>query len=106
MSKFKFFPEDWEPDQRVTDWCHAQGLSDKQIAEQLECIKDHEFSPMRSCPTRTFRRWIRNAIKWEHVTPTVQKEYRRPQELSQDQRQRDILAFERDPLIRAARRGQ
>ena len=84
MTNFKFFPEDWEPDQKLMDWCKAKGLSEAQIAEQLECIKDHEFKPMRSCPVRTFRRWIRNAIKWEHVTPTVQREYRSTQcELSE-----------------------
>ncbi len=106
MSKFKFFPEDWTPDQKIMEWCFKQGLSEKQIEEQLECIMDHEFQPMRSCPNRTFRRWIRNAIKWQHVTPTVQKEYRTPEQLSAEQKQADILAFENDPLIRAARRAK
>ena len=96
MPKFKFFPEDYELDAKLTEWCHAQGLSDAQIADQLERIKDHEFQPMRSCPVRTFRRWIRNAIKWEHITPTVQKEYRRPTELSDKQKQADILKWQED----------
>ncbi len=105
-TKFKFFPEDWHPDQKIMSWCRDKGLSDKQVIEQLEEIKDHEFQPMRSCPNRTFRRWIRNAIKWGHVTPSVQKEYREPEKISDAQKQADILAFENDPLIRAARRAK
>ena len=89
MSKFRFFPDDFEVDSKLMAWCKKQGLSEKQVSEQLERILDHEFQPMRSCPTRTFRRWIRNAIQWSHVTPTVQKEYRTPQELSEDERKRD-----------------
>ncbi len=64
------------PDEKILKWAHDLGLSDAQITDQLERIKDHEFNPMRSCPTRTFRRWIRNAIQWGHVTPTVKREYR------------------------------
>ena len=102
--KFKFFPTDWEPDQKILDWAKDKGVSEKQVLEQLEEIRDHEFNPMRSCPVRTFRRWIRNAIKWGHLVPSVTREYRKPQELSEQQRQADILAFERDPLIKRAKR--
>ena len=98
MPKFKFFPEDFIPDAKLMAWCKDQGLSEKQVTEQLEAIMDHEFQPMRSCPIRTFRRWIRNAIEWGHVVPSVTRQYRRPQELSEEQRRADILSFERDPL--------
>lgn len=103
MPKFKFFPEDYELDDKLLKWTKGKGLSDKQIEDQMERIKMHEFSPMRSCPRRTWQRWIMNAIDWGRVVPSVTREYRQPQTLSEEQRQADILAFERDPLIRRAK---
>lgn len=93
MTKFKFFPEDFSLDAKLLKWTTEQGLSEKQIADQLDRIKDHEFQPMRSCPTRTWRRWIRNAIKWEHVVPSLTKEYRKPEKLSKEQREQDKQKF-------------
>lgn len=104
MSKFKFFPEDYELDEKLTEWTKKKGVSDTQIIEQLERIKIHEFQPMRSCPRRTWQRWIMNGIDWGRIVPTVQRDYRRPQELSEEQRRADILKFENDPIVRAARR--
>lgn len=98
MTKFKFFPEDFEPDAKLMDWCAKMGLSENQVNDQLERIKDHEFQPMRSCPVRTFRRWIRNAIQWGHVVPTVRRDYRKPEKLTDEQRKRDIEKYEQDML--------
>ena len=93
MAKWRFFPPDWEPDEKILKWAHDLGLSDAQITDQLERIKDHEFNPMRSCPTRTFRRWIRNSIEWGRVVPTVQRDYKlfddtppTPEEKAEEQR--------------------
>lgn len=94
MSRFRFFPEDWEPDEKIIAWCRGKGISDKQIAEQLEEIKDYEFQKMRSCPNRTFRTWMRNAIKWGNVTPAVQPNYRKPQEVSKEEAAENVIKFE------------
>ncbi len=79
MPKFRFFPESWTPDDKLIEWAHSKGLSDKDIADQTELIKFHEFAPMRSCARRTWQRWITNAIRYGHVTPSVQREHRRPE---------------------------
>ena len=62
------------------------GLSDKQIAEQRELIGDHQYKRMMMRPDACWRNWIKNGIKWENITPTVNKEYRRPAELTPEQR--------------------
>lgn len=85
MGKFRFFPSDYELDDKLSKWTKSQGLTDKMIEDQLERIKDHEFNPMRSCPARTWRRWVRNAIEWGKIVPVVEREYRRPEKLSPEQ---------------------
>lgn len=93
MPKFRFFPEDWTPDQKILDWAKAKGVSEKQVMEQLEEIKLHEFQPMRSCARRTFQRWINNGIRWGHIVPSVTREYRQPEALSNEQREQDNEKF-------------
>lgn len=95
MPKFKFFPEDWTPDQKILDWAKAKGVSEKQVMEQLEEIKLHEFQPMRSCARRTFQRWINNGIRWGHIVPTVTREYRQPHEPSEQEKERDLDLFKK-----------
>lgn len=89
MPKFKFFPSDWTPDDKLIEWAYSKGLSDKQIAEQTELIGLHEFNPMRSCARRTWQKWILNSIRYGHVTPSVTRDYRRPTELSESERKAD-----------------
>lgn len=103
---FRFIPKDWFPDEKLIAWTKAKGLSDTQIEQMVEDIKDHQYKRPMMREDACWRNWVKRAIKWEHVTPTVQREYRRPQELSDAQRQADILAFENDPLLRAARRAK
>lgn len=94
VPKFKFFPEDWTPDQKILDWAKAKGVSEKQVMEQLEEIKLHEFQPMRSCARRTFQKWINNGIRWGHIVPSVTPQYRKPEDLSDTERERDKQLFE------------
>ena len=85
-SKFYFMPEDWQLSAKLLKWTKDMGLSDKQIAEQRELIGDHQYKRMMMRPDACWRNWIKNGIKWENITPTVNKEYRRPAELTPEQR--------------------
>jgi len=88
-SKFYFIPEDWQLSAKLLKWTKARGLSDKQIAEQREAIGDHQYKRAMMRPDACWRNWIKNAIKWEHVMPEMRVEYRRPEELSPEQKKRD-----------------
>ena len=86
MTKFYFIPEDWILSEKLLKWTKDMGLSDKQIAEQRELIGDHQYKRQMMRPDACWRNWIKNGIKWENITPTVQKEYSRPAELTAEQR--------------------
>ena len=95
-SKFYFIPENWQLSAKLLKWTKDMGLSDKQVAEQRELIGDHQYKRMMMRPDACWRNWIKNAIKWENVTPTVQKEYSRPAELTPEQRKQDAEKAEAD----------
>jgi hypothetical protein len=77
---------------------HARslGLSDKQIAEELEKCRDHQYKRLMIDPDACFRNWLRNAIKFGDVVPATVREYRKPEELSDDQRKADAAKAWRD----------
>ena len=95
-SKFYFIPEDWQLSAKLLKWTKDRGLSDKQIAEQRELIGDHQYKRQMMRPDACWRNWIKNGIKWENITPTVQKEYSRPAELTAEQRAIDAEKAEAD----------
>lgn len=96
MSKWFFVPEEWEISSALRKWAYGKGLSDRQIDELEEAFRDHQFKRPMMRADACFRNWIRNAIKWGDVTPAVTKQYRRPEELSNEQRQADLLKWEQD----------
>ena len=89
MTRFYFIPDDWVLSDKLRKWTHEKGLSDKQIEDIIEDFRDHQYKRPMMRPDACWRNWVKNAIKWEHVTPTTQKEYRRPQELSEEERRRE-----------------
>ena len=96
MSRWYFVPDDWEMSDSLRQWSRDKGLTDKQIDDELEAFRDHQYKRPMMRPDACWRNWVRNAIKWGTVVPTVQREYRRPEELSDDQRQQDLLKWEQD----------
>lgn len=92
----RFVPDDWELTSKLRDYARKKGLTDKQIDDQEEAFRLCQFPREILCWDRAWQRWVRNAIEWGKVVPTRQKEYRGVEELSDEQRQADILAFERD----------
>ncbi len=101
---FKFISEDWQLDDKLIEWTKSKGLTDAQIADELESIKDHQYKTPRIREAACWRNWIKNGIRWGRIETVSPSNYRRPQKLSEEQKRADILAFENDPLIRAARR--
>ena len=92
----KFVPDDWELSVKLRQFARNKGLSDSQIDEQEERFRDCQFPRDIKCWDRCWRRWVRNAIDWGKVVPSVEPKHRKPEQLSDEQRQADILAFERD----------
>ena len=92
----KFVPDDWQLTDRLREYAKKKGLTDTQIDDQEEAFRLCQFPRDILCWDRAWQRWIRNAIEWGKVVPTKQKEYRRPEELSDEQRQRDLLKWEED----------
>lgn len=59
----KFCPENYKPNQRTIEFAKSKGLSDKQIAVELEKMMDHEFRRGYTDWNRVFRNWVRKAIE-------------------------------------------
>ena len=59
----RFVPDTWSPNSRSMDFCAEKGLDKKQIAQELEKMRDHEFRRPYSDWDRVFRNWIRKAIE-------------------------------------------
>ena len=89
MTRFYFLPEDYEPGSKTLDLARSLGLTDKQVSDQLDKCKDHQYKRPMMDPDRCFRNWLRNAIKFGDVVPSVQYNQRRPEEISEEQRKAD-----------------
>ena len=84
MSGKKFVPDDWKLTERLRDYAKKKGLTDAQVDDQEEAFRLCQFPRDILCWDRAWQRWIRNAIEWGKVVPVKQKEYRRPEELSEE----------------------
>jgi hypothetical protein len=95
MKRNYFAPDDFEVTEKLREWARETfSIDDKEIDRQTEEWHDFEYRRAYSDWTRCWRRWFRQAEKFD----TLKREHkpRRPEELTDDQRQADILAFERD----------
>lgn len=82
-----FCPEEFEPDTKSMTFARSKGLTDHQIQEQVEAMKDYEFRRRRTEWQRVFRNWIRQGISWGNIVPVRRR--RMPQEVSEEQRKAD-----------------
>jgi len=89
MTRFYFIPEDYEPAAKTLALGKSLGLSEKQIIDQLDKCKDHQYKRPMIDPDRCFRNWLRNAIKFGDVVPATTREYRQPESVSDEQRKAD-----------------
>ena len=96
MSKWYFVPDDWEPSEKLIEWTKKKGLTDQTIEDELESFRDHQYKRPMMRPDACWRNWVKNGIQWGRITPIQEPKYRRPENLSTEQREADIIAFKRD----------
>jgi hypothetical protein len=82
--------------EELRQFARDKGFTEADIEEQEEKWRDHQYKTPRMDPVRCWRNWVRNAIKFGDVTPVVTPEYRKAEELTEEQRTADILKFEKD----------
>ena len=99
----RFVPNDWLLTDRLKDYARAKGLSDSQIDDQEEAFRLCQFPKQILCWDRAWQRWIRNAISWGRVVPTRQPNYRRPEDVSEEQLKKDREDWARDMQQRFGR---
>ena len=63
MSRWYFVPEDWEMSESLRQWTYKKGLSDKQIEEELESFRDHQYKRPMMRPDTCWRNWVRPSIR-------------------------------------------
>jgi len=88
-SKFYFIPEDWQLSADLRQWTRAKGVSDKQIDDEIESFRDHQYKRAMSRPDACWRNWVKNGIKWGNLETVSNSQYRRPAELSPEERKQD-----------------
>jgi hypothetical protein len=96
MSRFYFVPDNFKLSEDLRQFARDKGFSETDIEEQEEKWRDHQYRTPRIDAARCWRNWVRNAIKFGDVTPSVTPQYRKQAELTEDQRTADIIKFERD----------
>jgi hypothetical protein len=82
-----FCPEDFEPDEKSMKFARSKGLTEAQIEDQVDAMKDYEFQRKRTEWQRVFRNWIRSGVEWGKIVPVRKR--RMPEEVSEEQRKAD-----------------
>ena len=101
MKRSHFPPDDFEVTPERLEWAMKEfGISEKEVMRQTDEWHDFEYKRAYHDWNRAWKRWLRQADKFG----TLHRERKpvRLLEVTPEQRQADILAFERDPLIRRA----
>ena len=91
-----FIPDDWEMSESLLKWTKEKGLTDQAIEDQLESFRDHQYKKPMMRPDACWRNWIKNAIKWGHVTPVVAHSYRGVIELTDAERKEEQAKWQRE----------
>ena len=101
MPRSRFVPDGWVPREKDILWAMKKfNISRDEVARQAESFIDYEFKRAYSDWNRAFRNWFRTGDKYQLLMK--ERQYRKPEQLTDEQREADILAFEKDPLIRRA----
>lgn len=89
-----FCPDSFVLSEKSREFARKRGLTDEQIEDQLEAMRDWEFQKKRTDWDRVFRNWIRKGLEWGQITPPPK--HHKPEQVTPQQRQKDIEAWERD----------
>ncbi len=87
--RFYFVPESFVISDELRQWTLDLGYTESDIKNEEEKWRDHQYKRPMMDPVRCWRNWARNAIKYGHVTPTVKREYRGLEQVSEEQRKAD-----------------
>jgi len=102
MKRTYFAPDDFDVTPDRLKWAmQTFSITEKEVKRQTEEWHDHEYKRAYSDWNRAWKRWFRQADKFG--TLHRDRKLRVVEEVSDEQRQADILSFENDPLIRRAR---
>ena len=88
MTKFHHIPSDWTLSDDLRKWTLAKGLSDTAITDELESFRDYQYKRAMSRPDACWRNWVKNGLRWGNID-TTSRIYRRPEEISAEQRSID-----------------
>ena len=105
MRKSHFPPDDFEPTEDQIKWAiDTFRISKAEVLRQTDEWHDFEYKRKYFDWNRAWKRWFRQAEKYD----TLKREHkpRVVEQVTEEQRKADLLAFERDPLIRKALRGK
>lgn len=86
---FYFVPDSFVLTDDLKAFARKLGFSDRDIEQQEEKWRDHQYRRAMRDPVRCWRNWCRNAIKFGDVTPTATPQYRGISEISEEQRKAD-----------------
>lgn len=88
LKRYYFCPDDFVLTPDIEQWAMQTFKVDKkEVYRQLELMRDHEFLRPYSSWDRVFRNWMRKAEDFQ--TLRRERQYRRPEELSEAQREAD-----------------
>ena len=90
-----FVPDTWILTDKLRQYARDKKLTDATIDDQEEAFRLCQFERNIKCWDRCWQRWIRNSIEWGKVQPIQEPVYRKPPELSTEERKADIIAFNR-----------
>lgn len=101
MNRSYTAPDDFEVTLDRLEWAMTEfNISKAEVMRQTEIWHDYEFRRAYFDWGRVWKRWFRKCDELNQFRR--ERKPRLVEEVSDEQRQADILAFERDPLIRKA----
>ena len=101
MKRSYFAPDDFDVTPERLQWAmETFGITTAEVERQTDEWHDHEYKRAYSDWNRAWKRWFRQADKYG--TLRRERKLRVVEAITEDQRQADIQAFERDPIIREA----
>lgn len=95
MKRSHFAPDDFEITEDRLKWAmETFGITKKEVERQTDEWHDYEYKRAYSDWNRAWKRWFRQADKFG--TLHRERVVRKPQEVSDEERQADLLKWERD----------
>ena len=92
----RFVPSDWELTDKLRQFARDKGLTEKNIDEQEEKFRDHQYKRSMHRWDACWRNWIKLGIDKQWIILPQKTRYRRPESVSEAQLERDREDWARD----------